>query len=223
MIEAQHITKTYRSHRVLDDANLAVAPGRCVVIGGDNGSGKTTLLHVMMGLRRPDSGEVLWHGRSLTRSRDRAWLEARKQWGFLPQHPVFPGGATVDSIVRFHVRLRRGSRERAASWLDRVGLAGDRNKRVEMLSGGMRQRLGIALVMFFDPDLVVMDEPTSSLDPGWRSELVGWLEAHADRGAAVLVTSQLREPWGTDVDDLWCEQGRIGPPPVTQQSGEAAR
>ncbi len=221
MIAAQHVSKTYRSHRVLDDASISVPPGRCVVIGGDNGSGKTTLLHVLMGLRRPDSGVVLWHDRPLTGASGRDWLEARKQWGFLPQHPVFPGGATVDAIVRFHVRLRRASPGRAHDWLDRVGLAGERGKRVETLSGGMRQRLGIALVMFFGPALVVMDEPTSSLDPGWRGELVGWLEAHAECGAAVLATSQLREPWGTDVDELWCEQGRIGPPPIDQRTGEA--
>lgn len=211
MIEAKGVTKRYRGQLVLDDASIAVPGGRCVVLGGDNGSGKTTLLHVLMGLRRPNSGVVIWQGRTLTGAGHRVWREARAVWGFLPQHPVFPPHATIEALLRFHARLRRASILSAHSWLERVGLADAKHKRIDALSGGMRQRLGIALVLFFEPELVVMDEPASSLDPGWRGELARWAGEQTDRGAAVLVTSQLREPWGVAVDDLWCENGRVGP------------
>lgn len=209
MIQALHITKMYKSQRVLDDASITVPAGRCVVLGGDNGSGKTTLLHVLMGLRRPDAGQVLWQGRPLTDANGSAWKQARRHWGFLPQHPVLPHGATVSALLRLHARLRQTPVARAWEWLEHVGLADARHKRIDALSGGMRQRLGIALVMFFKPDLIVMDEPASSLDPGWRGELARWTQEQTRRGAAVLVTSQLRESWGDAVDDLWCEEGRI--------------
>ncbi len=218
MIEARGVSKRYRGQLVLDGASLAVPEGRCVVLGGDNGSGKTTLLHVLIGLRRPDSGTVVWRGRTLSGAGNRAWRQARRHWGFLPQHPVFPPHATVEALLRFHARLRRAPIGSAHAWLERVGLADARYKRIDALSGGMRQRLGIALVLFFEPDLIVMDEPASSLDPGWRGELAGWAQEQTRRGAAVLVTSQLREPWGAAVDDLWCENGRIGPVPAAVAS-----
>jgi ABC-2 type transport system ATP-binding protein len=207
MMQAQHISKTYRGRAVLEDVGLTLTPGRNLILGGDNGSGKTTLLHIMMGLRRPDAGRVFWGGRDL-RGR-RAWRNARQQWGFLPQHPVLPPAATVESLLRFHARLRKTPYGRAYDWLARVGLADEGRKRIESLSGGMRQRLGIALVMFFSPDLIVMDEPASSLDPRWRRELAQWTQEQAERGAAVLVTSQLRESWGDAADYLHCENGRI--------------
>src|SRR5690606_35242299 len=90
MIEGSDITKKYGAHTILDGASIAVRPGECVVLTGDNGSGKTTLLHVLVGLRRPDVGEVRWKGEVLTGAGPGAWREAREAWGFMPQQVGLP-------------------------------------------------------------------------------------------------------------------------------------
>lgn len=209
MIEAQQIVKTYGRQNVLDGASLSVSPGEAVVLTGDNGSGKTTLLHVLTGLRRADGGRVLWKQQPLTGTGPRTWRRARAAWGVLPQHVALPPTTPVDRLLRFHARLRYADLRAARQWLQRVGLTGVERKRVGALSGGMQQRLGIALALFFEPELIVMDEPGSSLDPRWRSELAGWVTQEAKRGAAVLVTSQLHESWGHAVRFCHCEAGRI--------------
>lgn len=220
MIEARHISKTYGLHAVLDDASLTVAPGECVVLTGDNGSGKTTLLHVLVGLRRPDGGQVFWKDRRLTGGGRAAWRRARASWGFLPQQLTLPPAASVGRLLRFCARVRGTGIEPARDWLHRVGLGGTETQRVQALSGGMRQRLGIALTLFFEPELIIMDEPTSSLDPGWRATLAQWASGESRRGAAVLVTSQLEETWGPDARYAHCAAGRVtegGTGPMTQR------
>src|SRR5690606_7765767 len=183
--------------------------GECVVLTGDNGSGKTTLLHVMVGLRRPDAGEVRWRNRVLTGATHRAWREARETWGFMPQQVNLPPTATVSELLRLHARLRRRDPVSARAWLERTGLADAESRRVSELSGGMQQRLGIALTLFFEPDLIVMDEPASNLDPGWRGALAEWAAEQCRRGAAMLVTSQLDESWGPGTIRRHCTAGRI--------------
>jgi len=209
MIEGQGLIKRYASHTVLDGATLSVGPGDRVVLHGDNGSGKTTLLHVLMGLRRPNAGGVRWKGRLLTGAGTRAWRHARAAWGFLPQQLSLPPRQPVGRLLRFHARLRGREVESTRVWLERIGL-GDRERQpVGTLSGGMRQRLAIALTMFHEPELIVMDEPGNSLDPRWRHELTRWIAEAAEHGAGALIASQLEEPWGSDVCRYQCEAGRV--------------
>lgn len=209
MIEARSVVKRYGEHTILDSANIAVEGGRCIVLTGDNGSGKTTLLHVLAGLRRPDSGGVHWKGRLLTGAANKVWREAREAWGFMPQQVGLPPTATVRQLLRFHARLRGRDVADARRWLDRVGLTEAEDKRVKELSGGMKQRLGIALTFFFEPELIVMDEPASNLDPGWRTTMAEWATGHTNRGGAMLVTSQLEESWGPNTVRRHCVAGRI--------------
>ena len=220
MIAARHIIKRYGSHTVLDRANLTVNSGECMVLTGDNGSGKTTLLHVLVGLRHPTSGEVRWKDRVLTGASRHAWRGAREAWGFLPQQVNLPPAATVDQLLRFHARLRGHALTAARQWLERVGLKEAEVKRVAELSGGMQQRLGIALTFFFEPELIVMDEPASNLDPGWRTALAEWATERTQRGGAVLVTSQLEESWGPTTVRRHCAAGRIVEEAVDGQAGE---
>jgi len=209
MIEARKIYKSYGPNTVLNGACLTVPAGTCVVLTGDNGSGKTTLLHVMVGLRHAEQGQVIWKDRLLADGRWRAWQHARQHWAFLPQQITLPSVAPVDRLLRFYARLRGVGLQPAKNWLERVGLEGTLHRRVDELSGGMRQRLGIALSLFFEPDLIVMDEPASSLDPFWRRALIGWIHEQAQRGAAVLITSQLENAWPNNVRHLRCVAGRV--------------
>lgn len=211
MIEAKDVTKHYGRQRVLDDASLAVAAGEQVVLTGGNGSGKTTLLHVMMGLRRPDVGHICWKQRPLTDAGASAWKSARMSWGFLPQKLALPPGATVRQLLAFHASLRQTGPAIANRWLERVGLPGTEKHHAGDLSGGMQQRLGIALTLFHEPELIVMDEPDSSLDPSWRGQLADWLDEAAERGAAVLITSQLHGLNPGKARHVHCQSGRLAP------------
>lgn len=207
MMQVQHISKAYRERPILRDVSLTLVPGRSVILGGDNGSGKTTLLHIMMGLRHADEGQVVWCDKRLKNRL--AWRQAREHWGFLPQQPILPALASVNSLLRFYARLRNKPIAHARRWLDRVGLSEVLHQRIDSLSGGMRQRLGIALVMFSQPKLIIMDEPTSSLDPQWRENLAQITHEQADRGAAILITSQLHQSWGTLAEYWHCQDGQI--------------
>lgn len=212
MIEARELVKTYGGSRVLNGASLSVNAGDCVVLTGDNGSGKTTLLHVLVGLRRADAGQLLWGGRDLSGAGRGAWRSARREWGFLPQQTTLPPRASVKHLLRFHSRLRGVSLTESRAWVSEVGLVESEHQRVGELSGGMRQRLGIALTLFHGPALIVMDEPAASLDPAWRGALTDWLQSAAARGAAVLVTSQLHDHWTGHVQYRRCEAGRVVEP-----------
>lgn len=209
MIEARDVRKSYGRQTVLNGASLTVSPGERVVLAGDNGSGKTTLLHVLAGLRRADAGGVRWKDQPLTGAGRRAWRRARAAWAFLPQQVSLPPAASVERLLRFHSRLRGTPTDAARDWLERVGLEGTEAQRVGALSGGMRQRLGIALSLFFNPELIIMDEPASSLDPNWRSALTDWTRQEAARGAAVLVTSQLESSWGSGARHCRCVAGEV--------------
>ena len=219
MIAASEIVKNYGAHRVLDHASIRVSSGECMVLTGDNGSGKTTLLHVLAGLRKPDTGTVIWKDRSLTDEPRRVWREAREAWGFMPQQVGLPPAASVNELLRFHARIRRRPLSDAQVWLERAGLADTGSRRVSELSGGMQQRLGIVLTFFFEPELIVMDEPASNLDPGWRGRLAEWATEQTYRGAAVLVTSQLDESWGPTTVRAHCVAGRIVDVPTDRPAG----
>lgn len=209
MIVASDIVKNYGSRSILNHAHITLSGGECTVLTGDNGSGKTTLLHVLIGLRRPDAGNVIWKGRTLTGARHGIWREAREKWGFMPQQLNLPPLATVSEVLRFHAQLRRRDIQHARSWLERAGLADTESRRVGELSGGMQRRLGIVLTLFFEPELIIMDEPASNLDPGWRGALTEWATEETKRGAAMLVTSQLDDSWGPNTVYRHCTAGQV--------------
>lgn len=211
MIEAHGIRKAYGRETVLDGAELSVSAGTFLVLTGENGSGKSTLLHVLVGLRRPDAGEVRWKGTALEKHDAAAWRRARSCWGFLPQALRLPPDATVAAMSRFHAGLRSSASGTVLEWVERVGLGDALDTPTGELSGGMRQRLGIALTLFHRPELVVMDEPAGSLDPAWRERLAEWLGEVAERGGGVLVASQIPEWAGEGSERLRSAGGRVFP------------
>ncbi len=209
MIEARSLEKAYGREVVLDGAELSVPARSSIVLTGENGSGKSTLLHILVGLRRPDAGEVRWKGSALRAGDSAAWRRARSAWGFLPQALRLPPDATVAALGRFHAGLRDSERGPMLEWVERVGLGDALDVPTRELSGGMLQRLGIALALFHRPELVVMDEPAGSLDPAWRSRLAAWLAEVTERGGGVVVASQLPE-WAAEGSEwLRCEGGRV--------------
>jgi ABC-2 type transport system ATP-binding protein len=186
-LHATALRKTYRAAVALDGVDLRVEAGELVGLLGPNGAGKSTLTKIACGLVRPTAGqiEVFGHRAGST--------QARARTGYLAELFRFPGWATAAELLELHQRLARsdgGQRERA-KLLDLVGLADAAGRRVEAMSKGMQQRLGIAQALVGDPALVLLDEPTSALDPAGRRTVRGLLDGLRARGVAVLLNSHL--------------------------------
>ena len=182
---------------VLDDVSLDLRPGSAVALIGPNGAGKTTLLRIVAGLLRPDAGRVrIRDGRgssagvSEVRRPGRAGGEeagarGARSVGYLPQSPSFRPRFSVYETLEFYADLVPGPVDVDAA-LERVGLAGVRDRRVAALSGGMLRLLGVAQAVVGDPPLVVLDEPTGDLDPAMTDHVFEAVESLAEAGTAVL-------------------------------------
>jgi ABC-2 type transport system ATP-binding protein len=184
---ASAVGKRYGSVVALEGVSLSVGQGELVGLVGANGAGKSTLVKISCGLVRPNSGTVTICG-APAGSRD-----ARRQLGYLAELFRFPGWCSASEVLALHQRLAgspRGKAERD-ELLELVGLSDVAGRRVEGMSKGMQQRLGIAQALIGEPRLLLLDEPTSALDPAGRRAIRALLLELRDRGIAVLINSHL--------------------------------
>jgi heme ABC exporter ATP-binding subunit CcmA len=206
MIEAADLYKSFGDATVLDGASFSVGSGTVAALVGPNGSGKTTTLHLLAGLATPDAGTARIDGTDVVR--DRAAAQAKL--AFLPQDVRFHDVLTPRQVLRFYADLRGADADRIGAALQRVDLTAAAEQPCGTLSGGMRQRLGLALLSLSDPDVLLLDEPGLSLDPDWRRALMQWLRDCADTGATVLMATHLLEIWRPAIDRvLTCADGLI--------------
>jgi energy-coupling factor transport system ATP-binding protein len=186
----------------LDGIELEVAPGEVLAVVGGNGSGKSTLARLANGLLAPEAGEVMVGGISTT-DQERLW-EVRSHVGLLFQDPEDQiVGASVEDDVAFGLENlgvpRDEMRRRVAHVLAALGLAGEAATEPHLLSGGQKQRLALAGVVVLDPTVLVLDEPTSMLDPAGRAEVLDRVRELAAGGVAVvLITQHMDETLGCD-------------------------
>jgi ABC-2 type transport system ATP-binding protein len=183
---ATGIRQAFGARLVLDDVELEVPPGRVVGLLGPNGAGKTTLMRILFGVLTPDSGTVLWQGRAATE-------DARRRWGYMPQERgLYPTMRVLDLVVwmaRLHGLDSKTARDRAVELLERLDL-GERGKdKVQDLSGGMAQRVQLAVAMVHEPELLVLDEPFAGLDPAAIEYLSGLVRDHVAAGRNLLFSS----------------------------------
>ena len=170
MIELIDVHKSFGVHRVLTGLNLSIEEGKTTVIIGRSGGGKSVLLKHIIGLIKPDRGQVLVDGVDMTRLNDRELNEIRKKFGMLFQEAALFDSMTVGENVAFplreHARLKEKEiREIVSDRLRAVGLSGVEEKMPSELSGGMRKRVGLARAIALRPQIVLFDEPTTGLDP----------------------------------------------------------
>jgi ABC-2 type transport system ATP-binding protein len=181
------LAKRYRAVHALNGVDFDVGEGELVGLLGPNGAGKSTLVKIAVGLVRPSAGEVRIAG---ARAGSRA---ARRELGYLAELFRFPGWYTADEVLQLHQRLAGssgGARERKRL-LELVALAEAANRRVEGMSKGMQQRLGLAQALVGEPPVLLLDEPTSALDPVGRRTVRLLLEELRGRGVSVLLNSHL--------------------------------
>jgi len=184
---ASGVVKRYGSVVALDQVGVSVASGELVGLVGANGAGKSTLVKIACGLVRPTSGTVTVYG---TPAGSR---EARRQLGYLAELFRFPGWSTASEVLALHQQLAgsAGGETERRELLELVGLSDVARRRVEGMSKGMQQRLGIAQALVGEPKLLLLDEPTSALDPAGRRAIRTLLLELRDRGIAVLLNSHL--------------------------------
>lgn len=184
MIEARNITKRFGRVVAVNDVSFTQERGESIALWGSNGAGKTTLIRCLLGVLRCRGG-VLIDGLDVRR-RGRG---ARALVGYVPQELAFHDDVRLGSAMMFFADLRGVKHDRAQSALAQVGLTGHERKRVRDLSGGMKQRLALAIALLADPPVIVLDEPTSNLDAAGRGEVVESLRRLKADGKTLLFAS----------------------------------
>ena len=188
MITFDHLTKKYGKFTAVDDLSFEVSPEQSVALWGPNGAGKTTVIKCLLGLLRYD-GTISISG--LDAQRD--GRKARRLVGYVPQELSFYGDMRTLETAQFYAALKRLPTEQAAAVLEQVGLEEHASKPVDALSGGMKQRLALGLALLGDPPVLILDEPTSSLDKGGRGQFLQLLAEVKAAGKTLLFTSHRLE------------------------------
>lgn len=224
MITISHLSKRYGRREALDDVSLTIRPGEVTLLLGANGAGKSTLLRCLLGITGYE-GEIDVAGHDPLRQGP----AVRAMIGYMPQSGGLHLDLTVAETTRLYAGIRRAPIQRADALLVEAGLGDHRDTRVGELSGGMRQRLGFALALLPDPSILVLDEPSSSLDAASRQWLARRLREVAAEGRTVILSTHAgQELLDAGDQHVVLEDGRIlsatrtRPAPTVQASGGPA-
>ena len=193
ILEIRHLSKSFGSHEVLRDIDFTVNKGDVTSIIGSSGSGKSTLLRCINLLETPTSGEILYHGQSVTGPKVNA-PEYRSHVGMVFQSfNLFNNMTVLENCVVGQVKVlkkdRETARKNAMQYLEQVGMAPYINAKPRQISGGQKQRVAIARALAMDPEVLLFDEPTSALDPEMVGEVLSVMRALADSGMTMLVVT----------------------------------
>ncbi len=196
MIEIKSISKRFGKLQVLNKVNLECNRGECIALIGPNGCGKTTLIKSILGMVLPDDGEILFKGKSIKQD-----FIYRSEIGYMPQIGRYPDNMTIGQVIEMikNIRQYKGSYDEVL--YHQFILPEMLNKRMSTLSGGTRQKVSAVLAFLFNPDVLILDEPTAGLDPLAAEMLKEKIIAEKQKGRLILITShQLSE-----LDDLISE------------------
>ncbi len=181
-----HVTKTYGSFRAVDDVSFSVTPGRIFGFLGTNGAGKTTTMRMILDIFRPDTGTITWNGRP-TRDVPRA------AFGYLPEERGLYPKMRVDDQLLFIAQLYGEDKREASAaldeWLERLGVVENRKKRIEQLSKGNQQKIQFLAAILHDPEILILDEPFSGLDPVNADQMKRAFLTMRDRGKTIIFST----------------------------------
>lgn len=199
MLELTDLHKAYGPVHALDGLSLTARPGRILGFLGPNGAGKTTSMRSVFGLVELDGGSVTWQGQPVTG-------EARLRFGYMPEqrglYPRMPAARQLAFLGRLHGMSSDAATEAARDWLDQLGLGERGDEPVSGLSHGNQQRVQLAAALVHEPDLLVLDEPFSGLDPLGVAAMSDVLARRATDGATVVFSSHQLDLVEDLVDDV---------------------
>ncbi|HEY9473483.1 MAG TPA: ATP-binding cassette domain-containing protein [Mycobacteriales bacterium] len=186
MLEFDAVHKRYGGTVALDSVSFAVRPGQMFGFVGANGAGKTTTMRIAMGVLAADSGEVRWQGGPVS-------FEMRRRFGYMPEerglYPKMRVGEQLVYLARLHGLTGPDARRAADRWVERLGVADRRDDAVEKLSLGNQQRVQLAAALVHDPEVLILDEPFSGLDPVGVDALADVLLDRCRQGVPVIFSS----------------------------------
>lgn len=186
MLELDNITKEFGAVKAVDAVSFAIREGEMLGLVGPNGSGKSTLLKIILGLARPSSGRLLLEGKELTAEK---WKTFRSWVGYMPERVSFYDNLTGRETVELFARVKGGDVGSLNDIFKKVGLETACDRKVGGYSKGMRQRLNLAQAVSNDPDILVLDEPSSGLDPVGTKEFYTILDNIRERKRLTVILS----------------------------------
>jgi Cu-processing system ATP-binding protein len=185
MIEFKNLHKKFGKLTVLDGLDLDIKKGGIFAILGPNGSGKTTLIKCLLGMVIPHKGDIKYNGKSVLRKWD-----YRNNLNYLPQIANFPANLTVIELLKM-VKNLRPKKSNDKELIELFGLKEFLNKKLGNLSGGTKQKVNIVLTFMFDSDLIILDEPTTGLDPISLIHLKEIIQKEKSKGKTILITTHI--------------------------------
>jgi Cu-processing system ATP-binding protein len=185
-IELGSVSKRYGAVTVVNEIDIQIRAGECFVLVGHNGAGKTTLMKIMLGLTRPDTGQVKILGENPA---SRSFAVNRQLLGYLPESVSFYPHMKGLELLSHYARLKKLSMSEVSLRLEQVGLSHAANRRISTYSKGMRQRLGLAQALLGAPKLLFLDEPTTGLDPLLRHDFYQIIGELQDKGTTIIISS----------------------------------
>jgi len=196
MIALKNISKRFDKTQVLDSVNLSLKKGECIALIGPNGCGKTTLIKSILGMIIPDKGEIIFDGKSINHQ-----YLYRSRIGYMPQIGRYPDNMTIGQVIKMITNIRNTDQNVDLSLMNSFNLENIRDKRMSTLSGGTTQKVSATLAFLFNPDVLILDEPTAGLDPLSAEILKEKISHEKSNGKLVIITSHLLN----ELDDLVTE------------------
>jgi ABC-2 type transport system ATP-binding protein len=190
-VETKHITKLFGKQKALDRVSFAIKKGELVGFLGPNGAGKSTMMKIITGYLPQDSGEILINGKQISIEN----LDYKKEIGYLPEHnPLY-----TDLYVKEFLEITAGfyhlknKKQRIAEMVELTGLGLEQHKKIRALSKGYRQRVGLAQALIHDPSILILDEPTTGLDPNQLEEIRGLIREISKEKTVILSSHIMQE------------------------------
>jgi ABC-2 type transport system ATP-binding protein len=206
LIQIKGLKKSFQGHEVIKGLDFKLEMGKCIALLGPNGAGKTTTLRMLSGLMKPTAGTISF-------SDAKKAGDIRHLIGYLPQFPVFYDWMSGFEFLQYVGKLggltSKEAKERSLELLELVGISDAKNRRVGKYSGGMKQRLGIAQAIIHRPQLVMLDEPVSALDPFGRREVLELLEGLKKETTILFSTHILNDAEEVCDEILFLHNGEI--------------
>lgn len=196
MITIQNLQKSFGKLQVLQQVNLELNRGECVALIGPNGCGKTTLIKSILGMVLPDQGHIVFNGQPIKNQH-----AYRESIGYMPQIGRYPDNMTIGKTIEMIQEIRGNRQSTDSDLYEAFQIKSLENKKMGTLSGGTTQKVSATLAFMFQPDVLILDEPTAGLDPLASELLKEKIIREKEKGKLILITSHLL----SELDDLITE------------------